>query len=68
MYRAPSLALVAEDMTALMIWVTERTAPFLGGSAELLDIKKCPLARLRAFDSDRYDALECTARTISLAW
>jgi hypothetical protein len=39
-----------------------------GGLAVLLDMKKCPPARLRAFDSERYDALLCPARTMSLAW
>ena len=39
-----------------------------GGSAEFLDMKKCTQARLGAFDSERYDASECTTRTISLAW
>ena len=30
--------------------------------------EKCPPARLRAFDLESYDASECTARAISLAW
>ena len=39
-YRAPRSALAADDMTALMIWATVRTAPLLGGSLELLESKK----------------------------
>jgi hypothetical protein len=39
-----------------------------GGLAVLLDMKKCPPARLRAFDLERYDASLCPARTMSLAW
>ena len=43
-------------MTALMIWETARRPPLLGGLAELLERVKWPPARLRAPDSDRYDA------------
>ena len=38
------------------------------GSTELLDMKKCPPARPRAFDLERCDASKCTTRTILLAW
>ncbi len=34
-----------------------RMAPLFGGLAELLDMKKCPPARLHAFDSERYTVL-----------
>ena len=68
MYRAPILASAADDMTALMICETARTPPLFGGLAELFERKKWPSARLRAPDSERCDALECTARIMSLAW
>jgi hypothetical protein len=34
----------------------------------LLDMKKCLPTRLHAFDLERYDALLCPARTMSLTW
>ena len=40
MYRAPISASSAVEMTSLMIYVTVRTAPFLGGSVELFKRKK----------------------------
>ena len=47
MYRLPSSASAADDMTDLMICVTVRTAPLLGGSVEFSKRKKWPPARLR---------------------
>ncbi len=68
MSRASTSASAAKDMTALIICVIVRMAPLFGGLAVLLDMKKCPPAWLRVFDSERYDALLCPARTMSLAW
>ena len=51
--RAPSLASVAEDITALMIWETVRTASLFDGMVSSLNMKKCPPALLLAFDSDK---------------
>ena len=42
MKRAPSSASTADDMTAFIMCSTVRTAPLFGGSAELLDMEKCP--------------------------
>ena len=67
MKRAPSLASASEDMTALIICEMVMTAPLLGGMAELLDMKKCPPALLRAFVSERYEASLWPARTILMA-
>ena len=55
-------------MTALIICAIVRMAQLFGGLAVLLDMKKCPPARLHAFDLDRYDALLCPVRTMSLTW
>ena len=40
----------------------------VGWVGRIIGHEKCLLARLRAFDSERYNAPECTTRTISLAW
>ena len=53
LYRAPSLASTAEDITDLIICAILRMAPLFGGSWESLDTKKCPPALLLAFFSDR---------------
>lgn len=53
MKRAPSSASAADDITALMIWAIVSTAPLLRGAWSFSDMKKCPPARLLAFDSDR---------------
>ena len=45
-YVAPISASAADNMTALMIWATFKTAPLLAGIAALLDMKKFPPARL----------------------
>ena len=39
----------------------------IGRVGRIIRHEKCPPAWLRAFDSERYDASECTAKTISLA-
>ncbi len=65
---SPHLSLAAEDMTVLIICAIVRMAPLFGGLAVLLDMKKCLPALLRAFDLERYNALLCPARTMSLAW
>ena len=46
-------ASAAEDMTAFMICEIARTDPLFGGTAESLDMKKCPPDLLIVFDSDR---------------
>ena len=40
MYRAPTLASAADDMTALIICTVVRIVPLLGGFAVSLNIKK----------------------------
>ena len=67
MNKAPTLALAAEDSTALIICEIVITAPLLDGVLVSLDMKKCPPALLGALLLDRYDALLCTANTILLA-
>ena len=67
-YSAPTLALAADDSTALIICNIVNTAPLLVGVSTLFDMNKCPLALLRALLSERYNALLCPARTVSLAW
>ncbi len=53
MYSAPSSALAADDMTALMSWARLRTAPLSLGLAVSVDRKKCPPAWLHALGSLR---------------
>ena len=40
-------------MADLMIWVTVRIYPLLGGSLELSERNKLLMTRMRALDSDR---------------
>ena len=47
-YRAPSSAYAAEDITDLIICAIVRMTPLFGGSGESLDMKKCPLTLLIA--------------------
>ena len=68
MYSAPTLALAADDSTALIICDIVNTAPLLVSVSALFDMKKSPLALLCALLSERYDASLCPARTMSLAW
>ena len=56
MNNVPTLALAAEESTALIICDIVITAPLFGDVSVLLDMKKCPLALLRALLSDRYNA------------
>ena len=56
MYKAPSLALAADDITFLMIWAMLRTAPLFCGIAALFDRKKCPPTLLLACGLFRYPA------------
>ena len=61
--RAPSSASAADAMTNQRMAHNVKKAPFnLMGSPSLGDqlMKKWPHALLRASDSDKYDALECT--------
>ena len=53
MYKAASLALVAEDMTFLMMLAMLSMAPLLHGMVSSKERKKCPPARLRALGSLR---------------
>ena len=53
MKRAPNSASAADYMSALMVCEMVRTDPLFGGTAESLDMKKCPPALILAFDSDR---------------
>ena len=61
-------ASAADDMTALMFYAIIMTMLLLGGTLELLEMKKCPLALLLVPYLDRYDALLCPTRTMLLAW
>ncbi len=56
MYKAPSSASAAEDMTDLIIWEVLRMGPLFGASSPPFERKKCPPARLLAFGLLRYDA------------
>ena len=67
MKRAPISASASYEMTALIIWEMFRTAPFFGGVAVSLDMKKLPPDLLQALDSDRYYALLRLASAMSLA-
>ncbi len=67
MKRVPSSASVADDMTARIICKMLRTAPLFVGMLSLPAINMCPPARLRAFGSDKYEALLCITRTMLLA-
>ena len=53
MKRVPNSASAAEDMTDFMICEIVRTDSLFDGMAESLDMKKCPLTLLLAFDSGR---------------
>jgi hypothetical protein len=53
MNSAPSLASAAEDITALIICNMLSTSPLLVGISSFPAMNMCPLARLRAFGSDR---------------
>ncbi len=66
-YNAPSLALAAEDITALMMVAFVRIAPLFGGNLLSFDRKKCPPAWLHAFFLLQYPALLWTANIILLA-
>ena len=66
--RAPSSASAAEAALSLRMTQRLRMVPFncmgsFGLGSQLR--KKWPDARLRAFDSERYDASECTLRIMS---
>ena len=52
LYRAPSSASAAEDITALIICAVVRIAPLFGGSGESLGMKNWPCALLQAFVSE----------------
>ena len=54
---APSSASADYDMTALMILAIVNTDPFLGDNVMLFKMKKCPLALLLGFVSERCEAL-----------
>ncbi len=51
MYRPASSALVAEDITFLMMCAMFSTAPLFGGTVVLFERKKCPPAWLHTFGS-----------------
>ena len=67
MNRPAILASAAEDITNLMIWEIVRTGPLLVGTVVSSESMMCAPARLRALLTLRYAALECPARTMSLA-
>jgi hypothetical protein len=68
MYRPASSALVAEDITFLMMCAKFSIAPLFGGTVVLLERKKCPPAWLLPFGLLKYLALLCTASTMLLTW
>ena len=57
MNSAPSLALVADDITVLIICKMLRTALLLVGMASVPARNMWPPAQLRAFSLDKYDVL-----------
>jgi hypothetical protein len=67
MKRAPSSASVTDDMNARIICEMLRTAPLFVGMLSLPAINMCLPMRLCAFGSDKYEALLCITRTMSLA-
>ncbi len=67
MKSAPNSASAADDMTARIICDMLSTAPLFHGIGSLPAMNMWQLARLRAFGSDRYDALLWIANTMSLA-
>ena len=66
MYNPANSASAALDMTDLMMLDVLMIAPLLGGLSTSDDMKKCPPALLLAPASLNYDALLCTANTMSL--
>ncbi len=67
MKRVPSSASAADDMTAQIICEMLRMAPLFVGMSSLPAINMCPPVGLRAFGSDKYEALLCITRTMLLA-
>ncbi len=65
---SPHLSLCCQEHDRLDNCAIVRMAPLFGGLAVLLDMKKCLPAQLCAFDLERYNALLCPMRTMSLAW
>ena len=65
--RGASSASVADDMTARIICKMLRTAPLFVGMVSLPAINMCLPVQLRAFGSDKYEALLCISRTMLLA-
>ena len=63
----PISASDADDATCFKIPDMFSTAPVLLGISPLLAMKKWPPTLLRDTGSDKYNALECTARTMLLA-
>ena len=66
-YRYPSLASAAEEITTFMICATLRMAPLFGGSGESPEMKKWPTALILAFVSDRQEASFYTDRIVTMA-
>ena len=67
MKSAPSSPYAADYMTVLMILDIVNTDQLFGGNTVLFDMKKCTLALLLDFVSERYKASLRPARTMSLA-
>ena len=66
MNSAPSSASAADDISAFIICATFITAPLFAASSLGADMNQWSPALLLAFDSDKYDASLCIARTMSL--
>ncbi len=67
MKRVPSSASAVDDMTSHIICKIVRTAPLFVGMLSLPAINMCLPVQLRAFGSDKYEALLCISRTMLLA-
>jgi hypothetical protein len=67
MNNAPSLASMADDITALIICDMLSTAPLLMGMSSVPAMNMWPPALLWALCSDRYNALLCIASLMLLA-
>jgi hypothetical protein len=65
--RAASLDSAADEVTDLMSWAMESTAPLKRGYGSFLERKMCAPARLQNWVSLRKPALACVHRIMSLA-
>jgi hypothetical protein len=64
----PHLSLCCQGLDRLDNLCDFEDGAFVQWFGSVLDMKKCLPSWLRAFDSERYDALLCPTRTMSLVW